>query len=99
MSRKLTAESSDLNVGYCFNTSVADCGLGNTLIDNGGYYLFGAQHTSTSTYAVHWHPSDRYVNSISSTYPYGLRPVISLSSSVQVTGGTGTFDDPYQISN
>ncbi len=30
---------------------------------------------------------------------YGLRPVLYLKSTVYVTGGTGTFDDPYEIDN
>ena len=30
---------------------------------------------------------------------HGLRPVLYLKSSVYVTGGTGTFEDPYEIGN
>ena len=96
--RKLTAESSDLNVGYCSGTSVADCGLGNTLIDNGGYYWFSARYSSSIAYGVFWYPHARRVGN-DSAYTYGLRPVISLKSSVIVTGGTGTIEDPYTIVN
>ena len=32
-------------------------------------------------------------------YGNGLRPVLYLKSTVYVTGGTGTFDDPYEIDN
>ena len=73
------------------------CGYNNDLIDNGGYYWFAARYSSSSTYGVNWYPNDRYVY-YSYTYAYGLRPVISLSSSVIVTGGSGTMDDPYTIS-
>ena len=34
----------------------------------------------------------------SSAYGFGIRPTFYLKSSVYVTGGTGTFDDPYTIS-
>jgi len=37
------------------------------------------------------------VNNDSDTHAYGLRPIIRLSSSVVVTGGSGTMEDPYTI--
>ena len=33
-----------------------------------------------------------------SSYGYGIRPTFYLKSNVNVTGGTGTFDDPYTLS-
>ena len=97
--RKLTDESSDLDVGSCSDESSEECGLGISLIDNGGYYWFAAKNTDSNTSGVRWDPNSRFVSYSSSANAYGLRPVISLSSSVRVTGGTGTFNDPYQISN
>ena len=39
-----------------------------------------------------------YVNNGNNTlFGFGLRPTFYLKSSVYVTGGTGTFDDPYTI--
>ena len=85
---------------YCYQKySYQECGYNNDLIDNGGYYWFAAQYTSTYTSGVSWDPDNRFVNSSASTRAYGLRPVISLSSSVFVTGGKGTMDNPYTISN
>ena len=94
--------------GYLFNniegatkcggvSSMKVCGYNNDLIDNGGYYCFASQYSSSDPYGVIWNPYYRSV--IYSTTPsaYGLRPVISLSSSVFVTGGKGTSDDPYTI--
>ena len=83
--------------GGVYSTEV--CGYNNDLIDNGGYYWFAAKYSSSGTNGVYWRPYSRYVRSDSDTNAYGLRPVISLSSTVYVTGGTGTMDDPYTILN
>ncbi|MGN1268658.1 MAG: hypothetical protein ACI4U0_04095, partial [Candidatus Aphodocola sp.] len=86
---------------YCYNRySYQECGYNNDLIDNGGYYWFADRHgSSSSTDGVSWVPYFRYVSSSADSLAYGLRPVISLSSSVYVTGGKGTMDDPYTIGN
>ena len=51
---------------------------------------------------VYWHSSsyvaDAYQQGGTNTLN-GLRPVLKLASTVKVTGGTGTYTDPYQISN
>ena len=70
-----------------------------SIINNGGYYWFATPHKSTSTLAFYWAPSDRLVNIYDSNRAYGLRPVLRLQSSVKVTGGSGTYEDPYTISN
>lgn len=85
---------------YCYNAySREECGYNNDLIDNGGYYWFAAQYSSTYTGGVDWIPSNRYIGNHSNTEAYGLRPIISLSETVVVTGGKGTMDDPYEIAN
>ena len=71
------------------------CGYGNDLLDNGGHYWFAAHNNSTD--GVQWIPSYRNVDYTSLTLAYGLRPIIRLSSSVYVTGGSGTMEDPWQI--
>ena len=51
--------------------------------------------STTSAFIVH------YKGSVISNYAYygiGVRPTFYLKSSVYVTGGSGTFDDPYTIS-
>ena len=88
------------NTLFCYsNYSREECGYNNDLIDNGGYYWFAAQYSSAGTNGVIWYPDYRSVIDSGGTSAYGLRPVISLSSSVYVTGGSGAMDDPYTISN
>ena len=50
---------------------------------------------SSSAFNVHGNGS---VGIINAYYGYGARPTFYLKSSVYVTGGTGTFSDPYTIS-
>lgn len=105
--KRLTSASSGLGDSggtleylYCFQKySYEECGYNNNLIDNGGYYWFAARYSSSNAYGVYWVSDSRSVVGNSNTYVYGLRPVISLSSSVVVTGGAGTMDDPYTIKN
>lgn len=104
---KITAHISQTIGGYiapeitdatnCVNSQDASCGYDNDLIDNGGYYWLAI--ASDSLLGTHWNPTARVINTSEETYAYGLRPVISLSSSVFVIGGTGTMTDPYIISN
>ena len=70
-----------------------------SLINNGGYYWFGTPYSSSSSYAVHWNPTGRDVDTYDSYITIGLRPILRLQSSVIVAGGTGTYKDPYIISN
>ena len=83
---------------YCYNKySTTYCGYNNSIIDNGGYYWFGSAYSADA--ALSWHPSNRRVNRKStSTNAFGLRPVLKLDSSITATGGTGTIDNPYTIS-
>ena len=83
----------------CYNVSNStECGYGNDLIDNGGAYWFATAFTSSSESPFYWIPYSRCVNYNNSTSVYGVRPVLRLASSVQVVGGSGTYEEPYQIS-
>jgi len=104
--KRLTDESSSIGdqggvLGdsyFCANSYGArECGYNNDLIDNGGYYWFATLKDPST--AIFWAPYYRAVSYTSDTdeKSYGVRPVISLSESVYVTGGTGTIDDPYEI--
>ena len=106
--KRLTSNSSSLGDSggalgttlYCNGKySYQECGYNNDLLDNGGYYWFADRYSPSSTNGMYWLPSIRNVNYNSYSYAYGLRPVISLSSTVYVTGGKGTMDDPYTIGN
>ena len=70
-----------------------------SLINNGGLYWFGTPYSSSSAYAFYWMSNDRFVYGGISILALGLRPVLRLQSSVVVTGGSGTYEDPYIISN
>ena len=70
-----------------------------SIINNGGYYWFATPYTSSFSSAFLWYSSARSVSSYCSYYAYGLRPVLRLQSSVTVTGGAGTYVDPYKIEN
>jgi len=105
----MTAEATNTTGGYFYISisggikcgsvySKERCGYNNDLIDNGGYYWFAAAYSASSANGVYWAPTYRYVRgNLNDTSAYGLRPVIRLSSSVYVTGGNGTMDDPYTI--
>jgi len=73
------------------------CGYNNDLIDNGGYYWFADYMGRGST--ILWGPYKRRVYKSDGSQAFGLRPVIRLSTSVYVTGGSGTMNDPYTIAN
>ncbi len=88
-------ELTDTSCYYQYQSTV--CGYGNNLIDNGGYYWIATPYNSTSMSAFGWAPYYRGVDSLPSTYFSGVRPILRLSSSVLVVGGSGTETDPYKI--
>jgi len=66
------------------------------IIGNGGFYWFANSFSTTNLYL--WDPANNYINNnIEITNSLGLRPIVKLSSSIYVTGGSGTIDDPYTI--
>ena len=72
---------------HCMEVSSKTCGYLNDLINNGGFYSFAD--------SASWSPSSKYITW--SKTGAGFRPVIRLSSSVYVTGGSGTMEEPYEI--
>ena len=78
----------------CAGVSSDECGLG-TIIDNGGYYWIATPTTSNTMY--HWHPQVQYYSAYYSYIPLGVRPVIKLSSDVEVIEGDGSYFNPYRI--
>ena len=93
ITKNIAGESKSItNNNTCLNIySNPSCGYNNSLLDNGGTYIF----TETNEYIV-WQKRHITINNKNKTY--GLRPVISLSNDIKVTGGTGTMEDPYTIS-
>lgn len=104
---RLTRYSSVLgeSSNYCYlendnKTSLKECGYNNDLLDNGGFYWFAAKASlNNNNVGILWNANYRHIGISSSNNSYGLRPVISLSSSVYVVDGSGTLDDPYIIEN
>lgn len=109
--KRLTLNSSSLgdsggalgSILYCYNgtdaityNSYVECGYNYDLLDIGGFYWLGK---ANGTF-ISWDPTIRTVSDFN-TYDVtlGLRPIINLSSTVKVTGGSGTKDDPYTITN
>ena len=80
------------------STSDATCGYGNDLIDNGGWYWYATQYNS-SNYLLIWYLVNHCVSEYSPNYAHGTRAVLRLESSVVIVGGSGTYEDPYQIEN
>ena len=91
----LTSASGSINCNEIF--SEKRCGYNNDLIDNGGLYWFATLYKVDSTFGVFWFSNSRIVMGNATIDAIGLRPIIRLSSSVFVTGGEGTMDDPFQI--
>ena len=81
----------------CFNVlSNVVCGYNNNLIDVGSQYWFANEQDYSSSKALFWY-WNRHVSSDISSSLYGIRPVIRLDSKVLVSGGAGTYEDPYLI--
>lgn len=72
------------------------CGLNNTLIDNGSYYWYATQFSSYA-HAYFWNASGHYVRNYYSKNVFGVRPVLYLRSGILIVGGSGTYEDPYQL--
>ena len=66
------------------------------VVDNGGNYWFATPYNASSTITFVWHPDYLFVRNNSAS-AFGIRPVLRLQSSVVVTGGSGTMEDPYEI--
>lgn len=89
---------STMSLSLCYGTyGNKNCGFANNLIDNGGFYWYSVNDTNMASNTFYWNPSYRGINRDYSSNDYGLRPVIKLDSTVYITGGSGTYDDPYII--
>ena len=71
-----------------------ECGYGNDLIFNGGIYNFSYlddDKIGQSSY--------NSIDKVKSIGGFGIRPVIRLKSNIVVVSGSGSYEDPYVISN
>lgn len=86
-----------LNKESCYEQeNNQNCGHKNDLMDIGSYYWLNTIIDDKITYYT---PEKSLYTSITTEQAKGIRPIIKLSSSIIVTKGTGTKEDPYQIEN
>ena len=85
--------------GFALNDNLNKSGYysSNDLINNGSGYWFAAPNGTELAYG--WRPTYLDVDIYHSTYALGVRPITKLKSSIVVTGGSGTYADPYTIEN
>lgn len=70
------------------------CGYFVDKIDIGGDYWV---NYTDSDYCYYWSGDGRGFTRNDCDYFYGIRPIIKLSTSVYISGGTGTMENPYTI--
>lgn len=93
MNKSLSSES-------CFSSDneKADmsCGGENNLINNGGYYWISLINEKTKE-VFNWDASVMGIYNSRAYNLYGVRPVLRLKSSLVITDGIGSYEDPYTI--
>ena len=89
-------------VGLITADEVVFAGIGNSSVDNTNYYLYSGYNyitmtpTSNSTVSSYVLLGNKTLFSNSILGVHGIRPVISLKSSVEFTGN-GTMDSPFEV--
>lgn len=94
----------ELSSSSCYGSDfsgVISCGYTNDIIDNGSYYHFasdiGLSESNETLGFYAWQANNRRIGYTTSSNYYGIRPVLYLDNSVVVTGGAGTYNDPFLI--
>ncbi len=86
----------DIDLSECSDSNNMNCGYGNDLINNGGYYWIISNDNGLRQ--NFWNPLN---NSISSTskleQEYGVRVVMKLKEGLYVKNGNGTYTNPFVI--
>ena len=82
----------------CLELQNGKCGYSNDLINIGGDYWYSFIHDNGQN-IFYWDSIHSFIGQSASSSSFGVRPVIRMSDSVVVTGGDGTANNPYQISN
>ncbi len=92
----------DKNIRLCYMIADRSCGSFNDLFDVGVDYWTSAFVDSrwTTDLVAQWYTAGRHWSgTLTSSEVIGVRPVLRLDSNVFVTGGSGTYEDPYTIAN
>ena len=88
------------DTAHCMTQSEAQAITGSTsstsndLRKTGSYYWLASASDSHNLWTV---TNGGYVGSSSGSYCFGVRPVVSLKSGIQITGGSGTQENPYTL--
>lgn len=79
------------------NSSLSDCKNNDWLYNSNNYQWTLSIYSSTpaSAFVV---CKNGYLASYGASYSYAFRPIVFLKSDIEITGGTGTESDPYQLS-
>ena len=105
-----TSTNAKIGLMYVSDYMYASGYFNSTSSTSGSSYYFGNQNwlykgyewtitpQSSSTTDAFYVDNSGVVSNYSASFGYGARPTFYLKSSVYVTGGTGTFNDPYTIS-
>ena len=88
-----------LAMGACYGLQNGKCGYFDDLIDIGSNYWYYNTYDGLSNYVLYWDSYYRMISRNESGSSYGIRPIIKMDPNVFVVGGSGTYDDPYQIAN
>ena len=81
----------------CDMSQSVECGNNNEIIDLSIRYWFANRKSATSYWIYFWEYANNRISATTSPSGYYVRPIIKLDSSVIVTSGSGTEDDPYTI--
>ena len=84
--------------GSSLNSGITGESSDYPLISNNGYYWFASVYSSYAQHAYVWYADSSKVYHAFSMEADGVRPVIKLKSTIVVTSGKGTYDNPYIIS-
>lgn len=87
-----------LSSSSCFYSGDSSCGLGNDLINIGGFYWYASPYSQTSNYPFGWAPDNNVMYFFETKSNLGVRPIIKLNTNIIVVGGDGTKESPYEIS-
>ena len=100
-SAKDFAKITNIETNLCYEARYdTTCGYQNDLLDIEGQYWLASPSTNelTPKYNIqNWLGIESTILDTTSNEIYGVRPIIKLASTVFITGGTGTLEDPYII--
>ena len=92
------AASKSCSKGLVHYNEDSNCITTNNWLDNSQYEWLLPQHSGDDYYAFRVRDNGYVSSEAISDVEYAVRPALSLSSNVKISGGNGTSSDPYQLS-